>query len=350
MRQFLLFISVVFIGLFLAVINKNDESKSQDGKPVVRVFGYSGFTGKWGPGPKLKELFEKECNCRIEYIEGSDSGVLLQRLRIEGESLGADLVIGLDQYELGKALSEQKWKSVDVSRIEWDNQIKQAFVNPAFVPYDWGVLAFVARRSELPRLPTNLDDLLSSDFAKQISLEDPRTSSPGRQFLYWVIKAKGVEEGLKYFEKLNDQVHSYSPSWSTAYGFFTKKQTKLAFSYVTSPVYHQLEEKDLSYIALEFQEAHPVQVEYMGIPEFCKNCDLAEKFMNKILSVEGQKIVMEKNYMFPVIQGVKDNTAFAQVPRFKTMDKIEIPSTSEVEDLLKRWSAVRRGEKSGDKN
>lgn len=346
MRQFLIFVSLVFVGLFLAVINKNDETKGQDSKPVVRIFGYTGFTSKWGPGPQLKEQFEKECSCRIEFIEGSDSGVLLQRLRIEGESLGADLVIGLDQYDLGKALSEQKWKSVDISKINWEPSMKAALVNPAFVPFDWGVISFIARKGELPRFPASLDDLLSPDFAKQISLEDPRTSSPGKQFLYWVIRAKGVEEGFKYFEKLNEQVHSYSPSWSTAYGLFTKKQTKLALSYVTSPVYHQLEEKDMNYIALEFKEDHPIQVEYMGIPEFCKNCELAQAFINKMLSPEGQKIIMDRNYMLPVIQGVREGTAFAMVPRFKTIDKIETPSVSEVEDLLKRWSSVRRGEKN----
>jgi thiamine transport system substrate-binding protein len=91
-------------------------------------------------------------------------------------------------------------------------------------------------------------------------------------------------------------------------------------------------------------EPLPVQFEFVGIPEFCRHCDLAEKFVNLMLSKEGQKAIMEKNYMFPVMKGVSDGTPFADVPEYKTIQKFEILSTSEVDRLLKRWTEVRRGE------
>lgn len=344
MKHFISFIIFIFIGLFLAVINKNDENKPQETKPVLRVFGYASFTGQWGPGPQLKALFEKDCECQVEFIEGSDSGILLQRLKIEGDSLGADLVVGLDQFDLQKALAEQKWRELSISGLDVYDEVKPALKNSYFVPYDWGVIAFVVRRGELTKTPNSLDDLLASELKRKIALQDPRTSSPGLQFLYWVIHAKGEDEGFKFIRKTMEQVHSYSPTWSAAYGLFTKKQARAALSYVTSPVYHQVEEKNLDYLALEFKEGHPIQYEFMGIPEFCKNCELAERFVNLMLSEQGQKLIMEKNYMFPIIKNIKEGTPFADIPQFKTFTDFQIPSAEEVERLLQKWAEVRRGD------
>jgi thiamine transport system substrate-binding protein len=344
MRHFIIYIAVIFLGLFVAILNKTDDKRPQESKAILRVFGYSTFTGQFGPGPQLKELFEKDCDCQVQFIEGSDSGILLQRLKLEGESLGADLVVGFDQFDLQKALSEQRWRELNISGLDAYDEVKPALQNSYFVPFDWGVIAFVARKNEFSKAPESLDDLLAPELKRKIALEDPRTSSPGMQFLSWVIRAKGEDEGFKYIQKMMDQAHSFSPSWATAYGLLTKKQVKAALSYVTSPVYHQVEEKNNDYVALEFKEGHPIQFEFMGIPESCRHCDLAEKFVNLILSEQGQKLVMQKNYMFPIVKGVKEGTPFANIPQFKTLTDFQIPSTQEVERLLKKWSELRRGE------
>jgi thiamine transport system substrate-binding protein len=344
MRHFVLFLASVYLVFFLVLLNRGGtDTAATETRPVLRVFGYSSFTGRWGPGPRLKEIFEKDCNCIVEFIEGSDSSVLLQRLKIEGESLGADLVIGFDQFDLQKALAEQSWQKLSFANLDLEPEIKGLIKNDYFVPYDWGVMAFLGRKSDMGRAPTSLDDLLAPEWAQQISLQDPRTSSPGLQFLWWVIRSKGEEQGFQYLAKMMKQAHSFSPSWSTSLGLFNKKQSRLVFSYSTSPIYYQVEEKTDDHLALEFRENHPMQIEFMGIPEFCRNCDLAAKFVNLMLSAEGQRTVMEKNYMFPVLRGVKEGTPFAAASRFNRTMKFEIPSDAEVERLLKRWAEVRRG-------
>lgn len=342
MKQFVLFIGAVFLCLTLAVLNRPDKRGAASSLPILRVFGYASFTSRWGAGPLLKEAFEKTCKCKVEFIEGSDSAILLQRLRIEGQSLGADLVVGLDQFDIAKAMEEQKWRGLSLGNLDTYDNVKPALSNNFFVPYDWGAMTFVARKDELASVPTSLDDLLLPQFSKKIALQDPRTSSPGMQFLFWIIRTKGEEEGFKYIEKLMSQVHSFSPTWSAAYGLFTNKQAQMAFSYVTSPLYHEIEEKKKEYFAISFQEALPIQFEFMGIPDFCQNCELAEQFVNLILSPEGQKILMQKNFMLPVTKGVMEKTPFEHIDAFKTNDKFEIPSVPEVERLVKRWTEIRR--------
>ncbi|MGZ3781889.1 MAG: thiamine ABC transporter substrate-binding protein [Pseudobdellovibrionaceae bacterium] len=344
MKHFIFFITAIFLGLFLAVLNKTEQGSANASLPTLRVFGYSSFTGRFGPGLHLKEEFEKNCKCKVEFIEGSDSGILLQRLKIEGESLGADVVIGLDQFDLSKAVSEMSWRKMNLGHLDVYDSVKVALSNISFVPYDWGPLTFVARKEEFDQPPASLDDLLVPELARKIALEDPRTSSPGMQFLYWVIRSKGEEEGFKYLQKLMNQAHSFAPNWSTAYGLFMNKHANLVYSYVTSPLYHEIEEKKNNYIALPFAEPLSIQFEFVGIPDFCHHCDLAEKFVNLMLSPVGQKIIMEKNYMFPVMKGVMDSSPFASLKSIKTLEQTEFLSQTEVDRLLKRWTEIRRGE------
>ena len=75
-----------------------------------------------------------------------------------------------------------------------------------------------------------------------------------------------------------------------------------------------------------------------------RHCELAEQFVNLMLSHDGQKIIMEKNYMFPVMKGIRENTAFGSLPEVKTINKFEIMPTAQVDRLLKRWTDIRRGE------
>jgi thiamine transport system substrate-binding protein len=60
-----------------------------------------------------------------------------------------------------------------------------------------------------------------------------------------------------------------------------------------------------------------VQVEYLGIPANCGECELAEKFALFFLDSEVQKIIMQKNFMLPVRADVKAGTVFAELPELK---------------------------------
>lgn len=343
MRHFLGFVFIIFAGLITAQFLKNSRDPSRDTRPVLRVFGPSSFVSQWGPGPWLKQQFEKGCDCRVEFVDGADSTILFQRIKSESRS-GTDVVVGLDQYDLETASSSFEWKNLNVAGLKFEEAVKPALGNPKFVPYDWGVLAFVLRKSEHQQLPRRLDDLLAPEWAGQISMQDPRTSSPGLQFMLWLIQARGEDQAFEYLKKFNKNVKSYSASWSMAYGLFSKKQVKTVFSYVTSPVFHIVEEKDSDVVAVEFEEGHVVQYEYVGIPAQCRQCDLAEKFVGLLLSNDGQKLVMEKNYMFPVLQGIKDGTPFMNVPPFRTLNLSGLPSVADRERILKKWSSLRRME------
>ncbi len=342
MKNFILFLVLVFSVLSGIIFFKQQKEAAISKLPVLKIYGSSSFISQWGPGPWLKETFEKTCQCRVEFYDSADSTILLQRLKAESRNQPADLVIGMDQYDLEHFSKELQWKSLSTEKFDFDPLVTAQVSAQGFAPYNWGVLSFVFKKSKTNPLPRNLDDLLKSEFSRKIALQDPRMSSPGLQFLLWLVQVKGEEGAFQYLKELSSNIHSYSSSWSKAYGLFSKGQAETVFSYSTSSLYHLIEEKTEDYVASEFAEGHPVQFEFVGIPEQCKNCDLAQKFVDLMLTVEGQKMIMNKNYMFPVIKGVKDNSPFASIPSFKLVESKTLPSFAERDRLLKKWASLRR--------
>lgn len=301
-----------------------------ENRAVLRVLTYSSFSNSWGPGPEIASLFEKEFGERVEYRDAGDAGLLLNQMSL----LPADVVLGLDRFAIEQARTEKKWRPLPKLSDEKSQALHQ---EPEFVAFDWSPMAFVYRKGEIEP-PRSLDDLLSPRFQGTIALEDPRTSSPGLQFLNWLIAEKGEEAAFVFLEALKPQIHSVSPSWSTAYGMFTEKRAKLVFSYVTSPIYHATQDQDDSYAAALFDSGHPSQIEYAGVPETCVNCAGAEAFVRFLLRPEIQAILMQKNYMLPVVTGIEKGTAFEAIPEVKPVE-VAAPnhSKADAQRLFERW-------------
>lgn len=297
------------------------------GLRTLHILCYSSFNKAWGPGPELIAKFKHINRVQVQVIEAEDAGLLLQKLKIAP----ADLVIGLDQMLLPEARTQSHWvtpSDLPAIDIQPDRE---------FIPFDWAPIALV-HRTKLPTPPTSLNDLLDSKFVKSLALQDPRTSTPGLQFLLWILDDKGVEEGFEYLQKLKPNVHSVSPSWSTAYGLFSKGIATLTLSYVTSPLYHLLEEKDDSVQAAIFPQGHPIQIEYAGIPAGGENRDLAEEFIRFMLSDEAQRVIMRKNYMLPVVGRDAQGTEWEKLPKFQVRPwKNLMGLLNQKGAILERW-------------
>ncbi len=342
MKQFFFFLGCIFLGMFLLLINKNNSSLVDRNSPVLRIFATSSFAGQWGPGPELKKKFEKTCNCKVEFVEVAQAGLLLQRLKLEASGgSSADLVLSLDQFDLQKALFEVSWNKLNITGIDFLSEFSSVQKNDYFVPYDWGVLTLITRNADFIKKISSMDDILLEDIAKKTGFQDPLTSSPGKQFLWWVFKLKGERDGYQFLKKVAEKSHSFSGSWSQSIGFFNKKQLDAVWSYTTSPLYYQLEEKSNEVNAVAFKEKLPMQVEFVGVPKSCSQCELAAQFINMMLSVDSQKIIMTKNYMLPVIRGVADGTPFAKALSTANALPFEVPNDSEIEHIMQKWSEIR---------
>ncbi|MES2856478.1 MAG: thiamine ABC transporter substrate-binding protein, partial [Bdellovibrionota bacterium] len=306
------------------------------GSDSLKVMAYSSFLSSWGPGPDIAKMFQAETGIAVEFQDGGDAGMLLEKMKL----FPVDVVVGLDGLTLAEAKKRYEWRPIEITNVKgFDSPWRE----PEFVPFDWGALTFVYRKSEIANPPRSLKDLLHPRFKGKIALQDPRTSAPGQQFLFWVLDVYGEEEGFKYLAALKPNIHSVSAGWSTAYGTFTSGSSKTAFSYLTSPIYHWTQEGDdkRDYQAAIFEEGHPVHVEFAGIPSTCTKCDAANQFAHFLLKPEIQKIIMTKNIMMPVISSVKEGTAFTDVPSVQIRDMKSLATFLEKRTaLFERWRTL----------
>jgi len=324
---------IVLAVAFLFLLN-DIQGKSSQGK--LRVLSYSGFVNSWGAGPEIAKRFLDETGIEIEFHDGGDAGLLLKKL----ELFPADLVIGFDQATVAEAAEAKLWRVLSerylANMVEEVRPVAARWLEEGFVAFDWAPMAFVYRQGEIEP-PQSLQDLLDERFRGAIALQDPRTSTPGLQFLLWVLAELGVDEGFQFLERLKPNIHSVSAGWSAAYGLFSKKQAKLVFSYLTSPLYHQLEENDSSYKAAVFGNKHPIQVEFVVIPDNCVECVRAEMFVEFLLEPEIQNLIMRKNFMLPVINGGVEGE-FAHLPAIGVMNfEKQAELMKQKDELLTRW-------------
>ncbi len=342
MKHFLFLVVSVFSGLIILFLYRDDSTVVKEGS-VLKIYASDSFLAKWGPGPKLKEIFEKQTGQKLTFIEMSDPSLTFQKMNFDGASAIGDVVTSLDQYDLIRSKDKIKWKKIS-SEIDTKTtaDVPNAKVFENFVAYNWAPISFVSR-SDLKTMVQSLDDLLKPELKNKIALEDPRTSSPGLQFLVWVMQTKNEADAIQFFKKMNQQAHSYSAGWSAAYGLFTNKQADLVLSYVTSPIYHLIEEKNANYKSLEFTDGHPAQIEFAGVPDSCQNCEAAIKFVQFMQTPEAQKIIMSKNYMLPMYKPAQDATAFDTIKIYKLLSK-PLPSKEELQRWLNIWSELRKSE------
>lgn len=315
-----------------------------DSHEALRVMTYSSFMSAWGPGPEIAKRFRDETGITVEFQDAGDAGLILEKLKL----FPVDAVVGLDRLTLPQARERMQWREMaplnkKLGSVADSPSIvarDQAFKESPFVAIDWAPIAFVYRSGEVFE-PIRLRDLLDRRLKGAIALEDPRTSTPGLQFLLWVLQVYGEGEGFKFLAALKPNLHSVSPSWSTAYGAFTKKQAKLALSYATSPIYHLMEEKNSSYRAAAFSDGHPVQVEYAGVPMECSRCSDAETFVHFLLRTETQTLIMQKNFMLPVVAAAAIGTPFESMPSFVPLELTHAPEFLKRRDeLFAKWRAL----------
>ncbi len=294
----------------------------------LRILSYSTFVSSSGPAPELVREFKKRCRCKVEFATTGDAGLLLERLKMTQDRAQYDVVIGLDRFWAHKASQDWEWLDPIITQ-EKNVEFVDGVLNkelPQFIPFDHAPMTFIYRKSDVSVVPKSLKDFLKPEFKSSISLQDPRSSSPGLQFLSWIVTTQGESAG-DFLKELKPAIHSISPSWALSYGLFKKGQSRFVFSYLTSLAYHLAVEQDSDYAALDLEEGHPIQVEYAGIPKGCRNCELAQDFLKFLVEPASQVLIAERNFMLPAVKSVGVPESLRGLPSLKILPQsVEMPS------------------------
>ena len=325
----------VFTLLFFAVIGNVNKSLSRE----LLIYTYDSFNSKWGPGPIVFKRFEEICDCNLKVISPGDSGKVLNRVILEKANPKADILLGLNDSDLEKSFVYELWepyRSKILERVPVDLILD---TKNRVTPFDYGFIAFVYDSKKINDPPQTLNDLLNNNYKKKIVIQNPKTSSPGLSMLHWTIAVFGESDFLKYWKRLKPNLLAVTDGWSSAYGMFTRGETPIVLSYVTSPAYHLEHEKTERYQVAEFHEGHFRQIEFGGILKGTKNIELAQNFIDFMLSEKFQNIIPLTNWMFPVIQYRPLPDSFRIVPKVKKIKGIKTSLYNQQNSMwIKSWS------------
>ncbi len=302
-------------------------------KPTLTVYTYDSFAASWGPAPKIKEAFEKECNCTLEFVASSSAIGTLRKIQMEGAKTKADVILGLDTSiaQTAKKTGLFAKHSVDTSRVvlpkEWSDD--------TFVPFDYSYFAFVYDMHKLKKPPASFEELTSMPKDFKIVIQDPRSSTPGLGLLLWVKSVYG-DKAADYWKKLSPYILTVTKGWSEAYGLFLKGEADMVLSYTTSPAYHIIAEEKTNYITADFKEGHYGQIEVAAVLKSSKNKELAQEFLQFMLSDAVQDIIPTTNWTYPVVKtkkGLPEGFLTLKIP-----SKMILMDGETVEKNRKAWT------------
>ncbi|HBC3580708.1 thiamine ABC transporter substrate binding subunit [Vibrio parahaemolyticus] len=297
---------------------------------TLTIYTYDSFAADWGPGPKIEQAFEAKCGCDVNFVALDDGVSILNRLRLEGGNSKADIVLGLDNNLMAEA---KKTSLLTEHNVDTANTVlPNGWSDTTFVPYDYGYFAFVYNKEKLANPPKSMKELVETRDDLKVIYQDPRTSTPGQGLMLWMKSIYG-DDVTQAWQKLASKTVTVTKGWSEAYSMFLNGESDLVLSYTTSPAYHLIAENDSKFATANFSEGHYMQVEVAAKVKGSKNSELADKFMDFILSDEFQSAMPTGNWMYPVTD--------VELP--KGFETLSVPSKSlsfsadEVAKMRKSW-------------
>lgn len=257
--------------------------------------------------------FEQEHNVTVQILKSGDTGEALGKaILARGQPL-ADVFYGVDNTFLSRALEEEIYEPYAAPALAAIPD--QYELDPAHgaLPVDFGDVCvnydkrYFADNSVPP--PTALEDLTQPAYRDLLVVENPATSSPGLAFLFATIGHFGQEGYLDYWQALRDNGVLVVNDWETAYyGEFSGASgagpRPLVVSYGSSPpfelIFAETPPAEPSTAALVENTSCFRQIEFVGILAGTPNRDLAERWVDFMLSVPFQENLPLTMFVFPV--------------------------------------------------
>lgn len=257
--------------------------------------------------------FETQNNAKVSFVQSGDAGQLLNRAILSKDAPMADVLYGVDNAFLSRALAEDIFLSYDSPMLE---QIPAEFKldsrNRA-LPVDYGDIcinydkAFFAEKGLV--VPQSLGDLAKPEYAGLLVVENPTTSSPGMGFLLATIAEFGEDGYLEFWADLRANGVVVVNDWETAYytnfsASSGRGSQPMVVSYGSSPpaevIYASEPLDDAPTASLTGKNMCYRQVEFAGILQGTQNRALAEKFIDFMLGKSFQEDMPLQMFVYPV--------------------------------------------------
>jgi len=271
--------------------------------------------------------FRQSCGCDVRFLKSGDTGLMVNQAILSKGNPLADLIYGIDNTFLSRVLAHDILEPYepaaladvpDELKLDPSNRLSPVDYGDVCLNYD---KAWFTEHGLLP--PQDLPDLTRPEAKGLTVVENPATSSPGLSFLLATIGRFG-ETGeytyLDYWADLRANDVLVTDGWEDAYwGNFTYASDgdrPIVVSYASSPPV------EVFYAEQAFEEAPTGvvaakgscfrQIEFAGILRGTRNRDLAEQWLEFMLSTTFQEDIPLKMFVFPANRQARLPDVFAR--------------------------------------
>lgn len=294
----------------------------------LRVLAHGSFAV---PKPLL-EQFEAQSGVKLQISKTGDAGEMLNKLILTRAAPVADVVFGIDNTLVGKAVAAQV---LDPYTGPLANRAASATLPSPVVPVDYGYVSINYDKAWFTKsklaLPKSLDDLAQAKYAKLLAVQNPATSSTGNAFMLATIGAMGEEKAFAWWARMRSNGLKVAKGWSEAYYTeFTRNggSRPLVVSYATSPaaeVFYSKEkitEPPTGSLALKGGVFR--QVEGVALVRGGQQREAAQRFIEFLRSAPVQEALQTSMWMYPaeprtpqpdVMRHAAEPTAFDALPQ-----------------------------------
>ena len=280
----------------------------QQGPVTLTVMTHDSFE----VSEEVVKAFEDSNNVKIVFLPSGDAGSMLNKAILTKETPLADVLFGVDNTFLSRALNEDIFESYESSELRnIPDEFKLDSSNRA-LPVDYGDVCINYDKNYFQQnnlaVPQSLEDLTKPEYSGLLVVENPATSSTGLAFLLATIAQYG-DGYTEYWRALRDNGVVVVDGWETAYytnfsASSGKGPQPLVVSYGTSPA----AEVFFSTTPLDDSPTASIigpntcfrQIEFVGILKGTPNRALAESFIDFMLGVQFQEDVPLQMFVYPV--------------------------------------------------
>lgn len=265
----------------------------------------------WALDKKLIAQFEQQNALKLKFLKGGDAGAMVNKAILSKGAPIADVLYGFDNTLLSRVLQAgilERYLSPQIKNLRSELILDQTGFA---LPVDYAYVALNYDKAALKALPQSFADLAKPEFARQLVVENPATSSPGLAFLLATVAAFGEEGYLGFWEDLRKNGVRVASGWSEAYyTHFTRAggDRPLVVSYATSPAaeffYSEAKPKPSEPPTgnLLFPRSAFMQIEFVGILKGSKNAVAARKFIDWLLSKPAQENIPTQMWVYPALR------------------------------------------------